>query len=1676
MSKIPRYDRKSSTGAPFNPDFASGNSPKIKTKIPLPVSPRKSTVNTPSGSSLQTEAPIVLTRSPDGSVNLQNLEHIDIRDVSTPSHFNDDDSELDALSSIASLDTPNLQRNQESLQRDTGPGSGVETAHLTTPPPVDEVLGYNNGILFQNATARDSAANSPHTPSPPHNATDIQSPDFLPPNTQSSPLLFPPTADSVETDPLLSPDVTLVPHPPTHSSLHTPPPSAFTPFTPELTHQSSISQQRRDPLTNYPLQQTLTENRFVPISDYTMPPPLSDYLYEYNTVSNPSRWTPTPPMLPPLPSPLSLSMFPPDSRSYYPLRSSVDSPDLTSMSYGTPMDTPSPIPSLLSTPDGITLHRPTFDNFPLYADSDGLTQQLSALREALDESTRERARLIEVIKEQELAIKSRTSSTAPAGSAGYTTEMQLLRERCEFLENENLQLSSAQPGRDESDTRAVLQEATRARNILASEFEHLKAHQLQLEEELREERERNSSPLSPVGRVPHLELENSQLRDKLSQLAGEQSIGTETEVQRLTLALLESEQLASLRLRENESYFMEQIQQKQDTCDRFAQANKQLAQELNEEDSSKRIIQSELQSVREQKEQIERELLSQEDLYAALQQQLMEKQEIVCELEMKQGLKVDLDVLDTLKRELERLKVEKEGVELKLTQEMQQTLQYMEAKKEADGEIARLSRELQSVAREIESGGAQGISEALEAANETNQSLTNDLQKKRTAFETLKENLTRIVAEKRRLETDYSLLEQRAGQLNGSLEQRTQECFTAKRQIENLEVGASIAVDQTRSLEDSKQALSSLISLLSQIISDLASAVVFSQADHQSFAQEMKFLFDEVSCPGASEENSPPRAFENIRHLTQRQGQQVQQLIGNQSRLDGYSEEVRLLRTRLQKLEGDKLLCEGNILELLANNASLQTKVNFNSPHTNRNESLTLSQILPPDVFSLVNQNPGHEQGTLQSQLELTGQASPLPDAPPDYFNGELREARRELMESQDLTVRLKQDLVKSHGCIVSLQGANEDTIRNSRITSRRAEAAEAELQRMRGEAETNEIERIHSSAEKIEKIDSLEQVLESVYTKITQDDRTFNAEFSKLVRIEDSADQSSIEILNELRQSSSSLSLPRIVDTVLKSRQRILSKLSDKTSEAVSLSQQLAAMRIELSAVRDEAGNARVKLTELRELVSVSEAALSEEKSRTVRLVSELSGEQRGRELLEDELRDRERIVASLRHELEQERFLQEQQSSEREAGLSTQVEGLRETNLQLKRDWELLNNRMQHHQITAANQVEQLNAQLCQTQTEVTRLKGENTKLAERIKQETYSLSQLSTSQAREIEAITLELTQNKAEVSRCHSELESQRNRLADKERKFADIVGELDELRERKQTLLAQYEAMQESKLAEAKQKFELLEHESRAMKEENTRLKETFENELPNILEGNKEERTKLQQFIEDLSDKNAQLTQSLSEHKSELSRSKQELSRLTLASEEQFESVMRSKRELESELGRLKHEYASEIITLQGEIPLELMNRREELDHYSRNSENVSLPNVIRKICQENNQLKIRCHDLENSILEGRADSLPGTSTPDLQDHSDIIYFKKSNCYSDSKPNDRVLRTKKKQLELLRLKLGYTLRELRMYKVLKSAYDQQIDDLKSLLSESGDKYEGCIQKITELEQLCLRDD
>ena len=1660
MSNIPRYDRKSSSGGPINLDLTPGSSPKIKSKIPLPVSPRKPTVNaiTPSTGSLTTKAP--------HCDSLQNLEYIDIRDVSTPSHFNDDDSELDALSSIASIDPPDPPRDQESVQRvaelgsDLQTGSEMKTINIspqtttpTSPPPVGAQLGSINEVPYDDNTTQDSAASTlQHTPSPPlpNYTANIQSPDFmLPPTlhlTQSSPLpLAPPATDSVG---IYSPDATLVP---------LSPPSAFTPFTRDPTHLPTLPQQIGDPL------------RFVPISDFTIP--------------NSSHWTReyhrTPPMLPPLPSPPSH-----DPLGYYRLRSSVDSPDLTSMSYGTPMDTPSPIPSLLSTPDGIGIDRPDFDNFPHYAVSEGLTQQLSALREALDESTQERARLVEVIREQELVIKTRNSSNAPVGSAEYNSEMQLLRERCVFLENENHKLISTQNTMDETETRAILQEATRARDMLASEFEHLKAYQLQLEEELRVEKEKNNSPTSPGGNVTQLQfegvnLENSELRDKLSQ----QNLQTETEVQRLTLELQELEQSASVRLRENESYFMEQIQQKQITCDRFAQANRQLAQELNEQDSSKRLLHSQLESVQQQKEQTEGDLLSQQNMYAALHQQLMEKQERLSELEMKQGLQVDLEVLNTLKGEIERLKVYKEGVELKLTQEMQQTLQYMEAKKEADKEVDRLRRELQSIAREVNNHGEHALNEALEAANATNQKLTNELEKRRASFESLKENLTRIVAEKRRLETDHSFLDQRAAQLNGFLEQKTQECFNLKRQIENLQADGSVAVDQTKSLEDSKQALSSLISLLSQVISDFASAVAFSQEDHQSFAQEIKFLFDEVSCPGSSEDSSPPRAFDNIRRLIQRQGQQVQQLIGSQSRLDMYSEEVGLLRTRVHKLEGDKVQCETNILELLANNASLQTKVNFNSTHTDISESIALSQILPPDVFTLVNQNPGPlEQGILQSQLELTGQASPLPDTPPDYFNGELRETRRELTETQNLTLKLKQDLVKSHGCIVSLQVASDDIIRNSCSLTRRAEAAEAEIQRMRGEAETSKIERIHSSAGKIDKINCMERILESVHTSISQEDRTFNAEFSKLLRIGDSADQSSTELFNELQQCSDSLSLadtsqlPHIVDTVLRCRQRILSKLINKATEACNLNQQLASLRTELSAAKNETDSGKVKLTELSEQTALSERALSEERSKTVRMEGDLAAEQKGRKLLEDELKDRERIVASLRHQLEQEHFLHQQQSSGRETNLSGQVDELRENNVQLKRDLELLNNRMQHHQITASNQVEQLNAQLCHAETEVTRLQGENTKLGERVKLETDNLAQLSTSQAREIEAITLELTQNKAEVNRCHSELETQRNRLAEKERKLVEIVGDLDELREKKQTLIAQYEVIQENKLAEANQKLDRLEHENRALKEENDKLKNTFETEVPNILEGNKEERTKLQKFIEDLSNKNAQLTQSLSEHKSELLRSKQELSRLTLASEEQFESIMRSKGELENELGRMKQEYASEISALQGEIPLELMSRREEQDHYSMVSENVSLPNMIRKICQENNKLKVRCQDLENSILEGRADSLPGTSTPDLQDHSDIVYFKKPSWQFDVKPNDRVLRTKKKQLELLRLKLGYTLRELRMYKVLKTAYDQQIDDLKRMLSESGDKYEGCLQKIMELEQLCLRDD
>ena len=1647
MSKIPRLDRNSSTGVTAKSAIVSKNSPTQGTKIPLSISPRKSSNNSSipphpniTGTLTQPVAPL-------------QLDHADIRDISTPSHFHDNDSELDALSPLNSIEVP-LAPSREEVELSLSPlqpETSDKTPDCTTPvsPPPHSFVSENNleeivgnvdmRVQDPSPIQRQSQSPAVHSPDPPLPAY---------PHTHSSPL---PADYPVQTDLLYSPDVTLVPHPPTHR-FSTTPPLAFSQFSPDLSNQHSLIRTR-----HYPV---MSDSHFIPLTHHTLPPPSSEDMY---TISSPSQWTASHPMLPPLPSP------PPDTRTYYNLRASTDSPDLTSVSFGTPMDTPSPVPSFLSTPEGFILDPTAFGTFP--ADTDGLTQQLTALREALDESTRERARLMNIIQEQEYV---RSPNTLPAD---YNTELERLRSKCMHLESENFTLNSV-VARDQFENTATLQEATRARDTLATGFEQLKTYQLQLEEELRVERERNTlSPTSPTSRTPLLELEtvkldNTQLRDRITQLIEEQDkkVDLEHEVQSVKLELQEVEETSKLRLKENESYFLTQLDQEQEACKRIRQANKQLAQELNEQDSSKRIIQSELQSVREQKEKIEGELLSHQSIHSDLKMQLRGRDERLTELEMKQGQQVELVVLDTLKREIERLKVEKEGVELKLTQEMQQTLQYMEAKRAADGEINRLNRELQMVERQTERGNTQQLSEALEAAYETNQNLANELEMKQTTYEDLKGNLTRSVTDKRQLESDYSLLEQRFLQLNAFLETKQHDCLASEREVGNLQLDVTIAAEKVNSLEDSKQALSTLISLLSQIISELASAVEFSQTDHQSLTQEIESLFDEVSCSSVSED-STPQSFENLRSIIQRQGMKVQQLLANQALLESYTEEVSVLKIQLQELEEDKLKAEENILELLANNASLQTKVNFNTPHTNRSEPLSLSQILPVDVFSLVKQNPRlKEQEILQSQLELTGQASPLPDTPPDYFGGEMKEMRRELRESLSLVVNLKQDLVKSHGCIVSLQAVNGDVTLNSNALERRAESVERELQTMCGEIENSKIERIHSSAQRMDRINMLDQVLESVCHRITQDNEVFCSELSKLARVEEITELSGV--LQECGSETDTPQLISLVDTVLNSRQNVVINLLKRATQVSELSRQLTGERAELSAVRNESESDKVKLAELSELKNSIDKILSVEKHNSTRLVSELTSSQDARKLLGDELKDRERIVLSLRHELEQERFLHEQQSSEKETSLISQLDELKENNTQLNRDCELLNNRMQHYQITSSNQVEQLNAELCQTRTEVTRLEGVSSKLSETMKQDTNALTQLSNSQASQIEALNLELTQNKTQLNIRQSELQSQRSSLEDKEQMLSALVRDLDESRENKQVLLSQYEGVQEKKLSEATQRIEQLEHQITGLSEENSRLKVTFETELPSILEGNNEERTKLQQIIEDLSDKNGQLSQSLAEHKTELSRSKQELSRLTSSSEEQFESVLRHKRDLEEELGKLKQEYTLDIISLQGEIPTELLG--EELDFYSRDSEHISLPNLIRKLCQENKELKARYHDLETSILEGRTDSLPGTSTPELHDHSDIVYLKKSSyAYSDAKPSDKLLRTKKKQLELLRLKLGYTLRELRMYKVLKSAYDVQIDDLKRLLAESGDKYEGCIQKITELEQLCF---
>ena len=107
MSKIPRLDRNSSTGVSVNSAIISKNSPTKGTKIPIPISPRKSSnnYNIP-------PLPNITETLPHPVAPLQ-LDHADIRDISTPSHFHDNDSELDALSPLNSVEVPLAQSREE---------------------------------------------------------------------------------------------------------------------------------------------------------------------------------------------------------------------------------------------------------------------------------------------------------------------------------------------------------------------------------------------------------------------------------------------------------------------------------------------------------------------------------------------------------------------------------------------------------------------------------------------------------------------------------------------------------------------------------------------------------------------------------------------------------------------------------------------------------------------------------------------------------------------------------------------------------------------------------------------------------------------------------------------------------------------------------------------------------------------------------------------------------------------------------------------------------------------------------------------------------------------------------------------------------------------------------------------------------------------------------------------------------------------------------------------------------------------------------------------------------------------------------------------------------------------------------------------------------------------------
>ena len=1717
-SKIPRFDRNNNTGAitTENPSLSvSNNSPKHQSRIPLPISPRKESSQRVSTDPIKSSTDVVTEFTslssehsfPPGNEATLPLDHsrmppnrlFDIREVSTPSHF--DDSELDRISPIRSADTlgshslPEQEGTQEEqddpftsshlpdaygeeerpVSSRTPRPHSTPVSHPLTPDHLSsQSAGFQSHLPEDCDQAQESAAVPDQSlPISRDTPSEILSPqrEQVPPSFQLSPTLPP--------DPILPfrpSNSDPVPHSTTIREL----PPADTGC---LTHSSP----EHDSTLNF---STLLDspNHFIPISTHSPS-------YGYPPTSSTNQWTlDSPvirPMLPPLPSPTS-NLLHQDIRPYYNLRASIDSPDLTSMSYGTPMDTPSPVPSLLSTPDDLA-------NFPAFPDSDGMYQQLNALRQALDDSTRERARLVEIITQRDQEMMSQRNYVSYAGE--FQSEVGQLREECARLENENARLQNAHTRMGESDTRSALAEAMRARNMLAQEFEHLKAYQLQLEEELRVERERitisphdNSDQSEAVAssELESVRRENSGLREEINQLTGEQEtrVELEQEVERLRLELQELDQSTSSRVRENEAYFLSQLQEEQASSSKLRQTNRQLAQELNEHHSSSRLIQTEFNSLSAIKEGLEEDLISSNQLCSQLQQQLTEWEGKLSEMEVSKGLlgHVDLDVLDTLKRELERQKLEREGVELKLNQEIEQTLHYMQGKREAEEEVARLSTQLQELREEAERENVQELHEALQTEQRTNLLLSEELRENRVTLDKLQENLNASLVERRHIEREYTLLEHSCAQMNAAFEQKIQESEDAERVVNNMQVEASMVEDRVKALEDSKQALSSLISLLSQIISELSAALRFSQTDHQSFTQEMKSLFDEVSSPGGEE--STPQAFVGLKRMIQRQGLVLEQLVEKESRLHAYTEEVRLLRAKLEKLERDKLACEENILELVANNASLQTRVNFNTAHPTVSESFSLSQILPPDVFSNVTQSSAPSEPILQSQLELTGQASPLPDPPHDYFSGELRETRRELKTCQDLIIKLKQDLAKSHGCILSLQAANEEVSEESRGVKRCAEAVESEVQTLREEAEEN----VLTAADKVARISYLERVFETVQEKLEQGAQDYRTELDRINStqtqqptphaLEQPAQTEFQVFLNEeLTHDTSAISLsdeaqlPLLLDALLRSRRLVLELCLKRYHQVMSLSQQLHSSVTQLADTRRELEVERGQRGELTQLKESVERSLETEKNAVAQLDGELNAERGRRQLKEEEIQDMERIVTSLRHELEQEKFLHHQQSSDRESSLITQIEELKASSLQLKRDRDLLDNRMQHLQITSSNQVEQLNAQLCQAQTEVTRLQGANNKLSERVKHNDASLTQLSTSHTSEIEALSQEMTQNKNEVMRCHAELQTQQRSVSEKEQLLAVLVGDLEEMRSKKQDALAQYESLLESKMSALNRKLEDSENENRSLCEENSRIKSTFETELPNLLESNKEERGKLQGTINDLSNKNAQLTQALSEQRSALSRADQEIQKAKVSSQEKMDGAMRSKRELEEELGRLKQEYAAEIASLQREIPLDLFNGAEDTDLVSRDSDAPSLPALVRKICHENGQLKLRCHDLEISILEGRTDSLPGTSTPDIQDHSELLSVKKpSYVFSDARTNDRVLRTKRKQLELLRLKLGYTLRELRMYKVLKSAYDLQIDELKRMLSESGDKYEGCIQKITELEQLCFQDD